>query len=136
MEDKQRVYIKGDSKRGNEVIKLLTDLGGRNPRNYYGEDTLAYYYIDPNGEISHIWFGKNPTCLLLKEFYKEIKLPIWKPKYGEDYYFISSKGIITLEIWTNAIADSCRYEFNNCFKTEEEAEEAINKIKEVLNNNE
>ena len=140
MEDKQRVYIKGDSKRGKEVIKLLTDLGGRNPRNYYGEDTLAYYYIDPNGEISHIWFGKNPTCLLLKEFYNEIKLPMeiklpkWKPKYDEDYYFISSKGVITLGRWTNAIADSWRYDFGNCFKTIKEAIVARDKIEKALNN--
>ena len=30
MKDEQRVYIKGNLKRGNEVIKYLENLGGRN----------------------------------------------------------------------------------------------------------
>lgn len=29
MEDRQKVYIKGDRSRGDEIIKLLEDLGGK-----------------------------------------------------------------------------------------------------------
>lgn len=136
MEDYQKVYIKGDSKRGKEVIKLLTDLGASNPLNYYGDDTFGYYYISPNGEIWHTCSEKSQAYHFIKEFYKEIELPIWKPKYDEDYYFISSKGVITLGRWTNAIADDWRYDFGNCFKTIKEAIVARDKIQKVLNNNE
>ena len=30
MEDRQKIYIKGNLKRGEEIIKILTDLGGNN----------------------------------------------------------------------------------------------------------
>lgn len=33
MEEKQKVYIKGDPKRGDEVIRTLEDLGGKNTQN-------------------------------------------------------------------------------------------------------
>lgn len=134
MEDKQRVYIKGDSKRGKEVIKLLTDLGGRNPLNYYGEDNFGYYYIDPNGEISHICSEKSPTYHFLKEFYKEIKLPIWKPKYRDSYFYVDIDGLIVEEAWYNKQIDKSLYDFGNCFKTIKEAIVARDKIEKALNN--
>ena len=42
MEDKWKVFIKGDNDRGNEAIKLLTDLGANNPNNYYGKNSKLY----------------------------------------------------------------------------------------------
>jgi hypothetical protein len=37
-------------------------------------------------------------------------------------------------MWNNMYSDDLRYELGNCFKTQEEAEAARNKIKELLNN--
>ena len=37
MEDKQKVYIKGSSTRGDEIIKLLKDLGGKNLHSFLGD---------------------------------------------------------------------------------------------------
>ena len=75
MEDKQKVYIKGDSNRGAEVIKTLTDLGAINLNNLDGKGEYAYYYISPLGFIIGIESYEENMMSILKEFYKEIKLP-------------------------------------------------------------
>ena len=136
MEDKQKVYIKGNAERGDEVIKIITDYGGRNPLNYYGDDIYGYYYISPNREIWHTCSERSQAYHFIKEFYKEIKLPKWKPKYEEHYYRINCKGAVVETTWYVTQDEEICYKFGNCFRTKEEAEEAINKIKEVLNNNE
>lgn len=71
MEDKWKVFIKGNNDRRDEVIKLLTDLGANNPNNYYGKDSNGYYYINSNGEIAYAVSERH----LLHDFYTEIKLP-------------------------------------------------------------
>lgn len=87
MKDEQKVYIKGDRNRGNEIIKLLEDLGGSNNLYYTGKDKDAIYFINPQGVID--WTHDSNTSRILpyiKEFYKEIKLPRWKPKNNESGY--------------------------------------------------
>lgn len=100
MEDKQKVYIKGNPSRGTEVIKALTDLGGRNIHSHTGDSKDTYYYINPNGVIN-VAAPDGKVCYpFLKEFYKEIKLPEikkWKdgdllvrPNLGKKEYAIYS----------------------------------------------
>lgn len=132
MEEKQRVYIKGNPKRGDEVIKLLENLGGYNLYYYYGEDDAACYYINPNGEICCANTKENAAYPFLMEFYKEIKLPRWKPEFGDYYYFINLRGEILRCEWFDTVDENLGYEFGNCFRTQEEAEVARDKIKEIL----
>ena len=73
MEDKQKVYIKGNAERGDEVIKLLTDLGASNPNHYYGSDT-GFYYINQNGEIAYTSTKRSEVYHMLRDSYKRIKL--------------------------------------------------------------
>lgn len=73
MKAEQKVYIKGNPKRGDEVIKLLTDLGASNPNHYYGSDT-GFYYINSNGEIAYTSTKRSAVYSLLRESYKRIKL--------------------------------------------------------------
>ena len=76
MEEEQKVYIKGNPNRGAEVIKALTDLGGINSESYAGDYEKALYYINPKGKIEYVYdYEFSPECLLVKEFYTEIKLP-------------------------------------------------------------
>lgn len=136
MENKQRVYIKGNSKRGAEVIKFLKNLGGYNSYYLDGHNSNNYYFIDPiDGTINNTGVS-SLVFSFLKTFYKEIELPKWEPECSESYYFIDDRGNIIQSKWYNTRTDDWRYTFGNCFKTAEEAGEAINKIKEVLNNNE
>ena len=134
MKDKQKVYIKGNLNRGNEVIKTLIDLGGRNIRDYCGNYNSCYYYINPDGVIDYVNTDKSAVYPFLKEFYKEIQLPRWKPKYDENYYFINYRGMVMRNTWVNSVNEDIIYEFGNCFRTKKEAEATRDKIKELLNN--
>lgn len=135
MKTEQRVYIKGNRYRGDEVIKLLTDLGGKNDDfQYSGKNEDAIYFIDPEGDIA--WTSDSNTSMILpyiKEFYKEIKLPKWKPKYKEHFYCINWMGTVVETTWYDTQDEETCYELGNCFRTEQEAEEAVDKIKKVLN---
>ena len=133
MKEEWKVYIKGNLDRGNEVIKTLIDLGGRNIRDYCGNYNSCFYYINPDGVIDYANTDKSAVYPFLKEFYKEIQLPRWKPKYDENYYFINYRGMVMRNTWVNSVNEDIMYEFGNCFKTENEAKEAIDKIKKVLN---
>ena len=132
MEDKQKVYIKGDSKRGNEVIKFLENLGGYNCYSLNGHNSNNYYYIAPDGTINDTTYPASSIFSFDKEFYKEIKLPKWKPEYEGGYYFINDRGKITPTMWENTNSDDLRYQLGNCFRTPQEAETARDKIKELL----
>lgn len=47
---------------------------------------------------------------------------IWKPEYGDWYWYISSDGQVDNCEWVNDHIDLGRYAMGNCFRTEEEAE--------------
>ena len=135
MKTEQRVYIKGNLNRGNEVIKTLIDLGGRNICDCCGIYDSSYYYINPDGVIDYAnTTDRSAAYPFLKEFYKEIQLPRWKPKHGDYYYFINYKGMAMRSTWVNSVNEDAMYEFGNCFRTKEEAEATRDKIKELLNN--
>lgn len=52
----------------------------------------------------------------------------WKPKKGEIYWLISLDGVIFSETW-----ESKEYgNFNNCFKSKEQAEKALELVKQAL----
>lgn len=54
---------------------------------------------------------------------------IWKPKYGDRYWFIFTDGDIGETIWYDKDMDLGRYAMGNCFRTKEEAEFAREKQK-------
>ena len=133
MKEEQRVYIKGSASRGDEVIKILKDLGGKNTHSYAGDGFDSYYFIDPCGVILVSDFNSE-VFSFVKEFYKEINLPKWKPKYEETYYRINWRGAVVETTWYDTQDEESCYEFGNCFRTKEEAEATRDKIKELLNN--
>ncbi len=61
---------------------------------------------------------------------------IWKPKEGEEYYYINAEGEPCGDKYDGNIKwiDEQRFYFGNCFKTGEEAVSYRNKIKELLTN--
>lgn len=90
MKEEQKVYIRGDEKRSREVIKTLEDLGGINYNNLNGVYEDAYYYISPLGKIEFADSFESILLSFIKEFYKEIKLPLKKTfndiKIGDTIY--------------------------------------------------
>ena len=133
MKQNQRVYIKGDPKRGAEVIKFLENLGGYNSYHLDGHNSNNYYFIDPIDETINNIGAPSLVFSFVKEFYKEIKLPRWKPKYNELYYSVSWSGRIMSDKWYGTWDEELSYQFGNCFRTKKEAIKAKDKIKEMLN---
>lgn len=59
------------------------------------------------------------------------KSKVWKPEYGEEYYFIRNNGQICYTDWINSDVDKERFVLGNCFKTEDEAKFALEKLKVI-----
>jgi hypothetical protein len=47
----KKIAIRGHKTRGEEVIKILEQLGGRNNDCFFGTDVNNIYFIDDNNEI-------------------------------------------------------------------------------------
>ena len=88
--------------------------------------------MSPDGVIYNTSIVGGIICPYIKEFYKEIKLPRWKPEYRGDYYFITIRGEILRSKWYGTVDENLCFDFGNCFRTQEEAEVARDKIKEIL----
>ena len=54
------------------------------------------------------------------------------PQIGDKFYFIRSRGYVTESTWTGSLRQRQLKEYGNVFKTEAEAEEALEKIKGVF----
>lgn len=132
MKEEQKIYIKGNIERGSEVIKILTDLGGRNSHAINGKNVNAYYFINPNGIIVNNYLSGSEVFSFVKEFYKEVELPRWKPEHTGRYFYINTIGEIIENVWCGIDTNESHYEFGNCFRTPQEAETARDKIEELL----
>ena len=71
---------------------------------------------------------KNPN--ILAEWFEEIKESTrWKPEENQKYYFLDSNGYVYNNIWAGDSIDRNRSDIGNCFKSREEAEKAVEKLK-------
>lgn len=74
MKKEWKVFILGNKDRGDEVIKALTDLGGRNYDLLHGTNNNSLYFINPDGIICCTCFGSEIAKIIMYNYY-EIKLP-------------------------------------------------------------
>lgn len=56
----------------------------------------------------------------------------WKPETNEMYWFIPKDGEVIPFCWCDDEIDRTCFNFGNCFRTEEEAEAAAEKVKALL----
>src|SRR5262249_53947301 len=56
----------------------------------------------------------------------------WMPKHGEPYFLILGDSIVKRFQWHGTDFDQEAWQFGNCFRAWREAEQARDKIKEVL----
>lgn len=77
MKEKWKVFIRGNKDRGEEVIKVLTDLGGRGDAlNGLNKDCI--YFIDHDGVIDFAYLVSE-TAQIIMDNYTELHLPEkWK----------------------------------------------------------
>lgn len=78
MKDNQKVWMKGDEKRGSEVIESLEAFGGINKGLYHGDIPSSIYFIAHDSSICCI--DENlELAMFVKEYYQELTLPEpWK----------------------------------------------------------
>ena len=71
------------------------------------------------------------TLLSLVKKSNEPKSKVWKPDVEEEFYTLFGDGSIYKLTWLNIADRVKRYEIGNCFKTEEEAKFALEKLKVI-----
>uniref|UniRef100_UPI00402662D8 hypothetical protein n=1 Tax=Prevotella sp. TaxID=59823 RepID=UPI00402662D8 len=97
MEEKQRVYIRGDKGHGSEVIDFLTRLGATATESICDDDDHIYF-INHDNKITYALIGSE-VALIVMDNYKEIELswPQWKDgdvlvsNYFTDRYAVFKK---------------------------------------------
>lgn len=62
------------------------------------------------------------------KIYEEKPTRIWKPEFGEKYYYMTTSGNVAQDTF-NTSFDKYRLSFRNVFKTAEEARKMVEKIK-------
>ncbi len=94
---------------------------------------IIAYLKDDNGEDK---VEERTKCMFeLVDFtaedwkiYEEKPTRIWKPEFGEKYYYMTTSGNVGQDTF-NTSFDKCRLSFRNVFKTAEEARKMVEKIK-------
>jgi hypothetical protein len=56
----------------------------------------------------------------------------WKPCKGERYFFVGDNGMVNFTYAEYDEVDQDYYKFGNVFRTEKQAEQALEKVKELL----
>lgn len=218
MKEEWKAYIKGVPYRGDEVIKILVDLGGRNEDNLCNAENDYYvYYINHKGDIDCEYIDSEIAQIIMDN-YTELHLPEnwkdgdvlinlegdtfvvfcndvpdfsfrtclqvnesvcqeyssglfcyrnnyrlatpaevdkfheilrrhgkywnaekkelvewrWKPKKGDSYFYINHYIEVVVTTWMCDYDDQSHYYAGNCFRTREEAEVMVEKVKKLL----
>ena len=65
---------------------------------------------------------------------KRVEKSRWRAGKGNIYYFVSTTGIIckSVVLYENTTTRNSRYDFFNCFRSKEQAEEAAKRVRETL----
>ncbi len=103
-----------------------------------GDDWYEYsgeYRIPNNEEViysipnSSLHSCHSSSFTVKYHIYNEAR---WRAKKGDEYFFISSIGIVVDGLDCGFKANNSQYNIGNYFRTAEEAEEKLKLIKEVL----
>lgn len=150
MTDEQKVYIRGVEGRGDEVIKMLTDLEGENSCLFNGEDVTKIYFIRHDMEISYVT-EDSELSKMVKDYYREIHLPELRkdddifvnenilghfavnvPAIDALYFYVTDLLSVQAVISTGSDTDLQRFQAGNYFKTKEEALAVAERVKRTI----
>lgn len=67
----------------------------------------------------------------LREELNKTGTKVFKPKFGDTYYYICVYGEVREEVWTDTEFDKAVYALGNCFETREEAKFEVEKLKVI-----
>lgn len=151
MTDEQKVYIRGVEGRGDEVIKMLTDLGAdRGGFDWEGNDPKSLYFISYEGDIGST-HDDDEIGRMLQEYRRELHLP--EPRKDDDifvnknilghfainvpaidalYFYVTDLLSVQAVISTGSDSDLQRFQAGNYFKTKEEALAVAERVKRTI----
>lgn len=115
MKEEWKVYIKGVPNRGNEVIKILEDLGAKNSNEYKCCYADYLYYIGHDGNI-HLEYEEREEAKIIMDNYREIKLPE-KWKDGDILYNETNKEFAVVKYKCKFDSDVVVTYFVTCYGT-------------------
>lgn len=128
------VYIRG-TETGNGVIKALENLGGKNEYYHKGNKKTYIYFIDPETNAIDYVIEDSLFGRYVKSTAKEIQPVKWRAKEGDTYYMISASLFVLETTDDRDSIDHDVYNSGNYFKTKEEAEKVLKKIKPYFHDN-
>lgn len=117
-------------KTGYEIIGMIKD--GKPPKKIkitniifeYNELKARYMQEKTKNNFLNLMLFLNDEFEIVEE------QKVWKPKLYEEYYFIIYESCLTKgKVWYDSYTDNNSYKLDNCFKTEEQAKKALEKIK-------
>ena len=107
--------------------KLLKDLPGLKKGTILseGKSIFGARTLITKNDVGHIFISNN----LSEELFEEIKEPTdsihWKPKHGDEYFWIDECGsILPGTFYRDSLYDQQRLTFGNVYRTEKEVEKA------------
>lgn len=108
---------------------------GDNGYFYYDENTKhVYHYISEKGfDNSTVNIEMEDALAEDWEVVEETKskVKVWKPNKNEKYCYIGGDGDIYHTVNVNLTVDDCIFSIGNYFKTDEEAEHMVEKLKVI-----
>lgn len=125
--------------KGEQIIKELTHNGYTIKADTQGfkwsdemfedikEDKMDNNTLQIN--MNNLTDEERNTLLSLVKKSNEPKSKVWKPDVEEEFYTLFGDGSIYKLTWLNIADRVKRYEIGNCFKTEEEAKFALERLK-------
>lgn len=110
--------------------KLAKDLPTFNAGDVFYLNEAGSLIHESDGVAAYSWTTLDKFPNILTDWFDEIKEQTrLKPDTDQKYYFIRTSGYVYDSIWTNDSIDRGRFDIGNCFKTEEEAERVVEKLK-------
>lgn len=98
---------------------------------YYDKKMDCIYYKFIDGKCGDNRLDQIPLDFALALDWEIIEEKNWKPKKGEDYYYINSMGGVETDKNYDGSSDKFRFEIGNCFETENGTERMIEKFRVI-----
>lgn len=143
-----------DFKRGDILVSLFNEIILVDDYDFKEGHLYSFVHVDRSGQLSkepyfqwnewHDWrLATEEEKQLLFDKMKEqglrwnaeekrVENIRWRAKKGKEYYYVGNQGILMVDKEDGHCADQNRHEFSNYFRTSEQAEEALKRVKETL----
>lgn len=101
--------------------------------NEIGPDVEVFYFLvsvedtDKKSDFDYDSFWKRLVEPYVKDKLEQTEKR-WNPVIGDAYWYVTDYGVCNVSWWKNNAEDGLRYKIGNCYKTEEEAEQALSRV--------